>query len=241
MEKVENQIKSLITEAAQIQKTVKKTVKKYGATIDICDVDEKLSKKIARKKGRYMTVTSSDDDSVQALCYALKCFVKKGRILVAGMGNGRIIADALGDKVVDYLKKYGLEDTKISVFAPSVGAVTNINSVEMVKAVARWHDPDCVIAVDALSTSHYERLGKCYQITDSELLPGGGTGGGVGNLDEKTLGTKFVAIGVPFILSTTDNSVNGRHTLRYMLPYDIDSRVDVCAQNIARALYDCYR
>lgn len=229
----------LIIEADEINTLKGKKYEKFGAAFDAYELDEKIAAKCGRKAGNYLTVqTDGGSDTGKALYHALRSLVKRGKkALVVGFGNGDVVADALGKKVVEYLKKRNLSGGRISVFAPDVGALTNLDSVKLVKAVADGFSPDYVIAVDALATAKTQRLGACYQFTDGSLRPGGGIGKGE-VLDAKILKTRFIAVGVPFIINSADICVGAEGG--YFVPYDVDEKVKCCAKFIADAIFDCF-
>lgn len=231
-------MQDLLIEAAADAGLKGRRYEKYGAVFDECSLDKKFAEKLGRRAGNYLTVqTDGETDSGKALKHALRSFVGRGRrALVVGFGNGDVVADALGAKVVERLKQRGIAGGKISVFAPDVGALTNLDSVRLVQAVADGFQPDHVIAVDALATSKSERLGTCFQFTDSALRPGGGVGEGK-VLDPERLGIRLTAIGVPFIISALNL---GGGNKGYFVPYDADRMTDVCAKLIADAVYDCF-
>lgn len=232
-------MQKLIIEADEIRTIEGRSFEKFGAAFDCCELDEKLAKRCNRRQGNYVTVqTFVDTDTVKALVYALRKFIKRGKkALIVGMGNGDVVADALGRRVVECLKTKELSGGRLSVFAPDVGALTNLDSARLVGAVAREFRPDYVIAVDALATARSERLGACYQFTDSALKPGGGVGRGY-MIDSDAVGTRFIAIGVPFIISAGDL---GSGTAKgHFVPYDADEKVRISAGNIASALAECF-
>lgn len=232
-------MQKLLIEADEIKTLKGRRYEKYGAVFDVYKIDKKLAEKTGRREGNYVTVqTDSETDTDKALYSALHSFVKRGKTaLVVGFGNGDVVADALGKKVVEYLKGFNIAGSRISVFAPDVGALTNLDSVKLVQAVADGFSPDYVIAVDALATSKAQRLGACYQFTDGCLRPGGGVGSG-SVLDSAALKTRFIAIGVPFIISAAD--LGAWDSEGYYIPYDADVKVDASAKHIAKALYDCF-
>lgn len=223
-------------EADEIKDIKGENFRRFGADFSACELDVKLARKCGRRAGNYLTVQTDDaSDVAKALRFSFGKFIKKRKkTLVVGLGNGDVVADALGSEVVGALKSYGLAGGEISVFAPDVGALTNLDSVRLVQSVAEGFAPDYVIAVDALATTVPERIGRCYQFTDSGISPGGGVGKG-GLLDERTVRTRFIAVGVPFIVEASCVRDGARG---YYVPYDADERVKICARNIAAALYD---
>lgn len=228
----------LLIEADEINDLAGRKYEKYGAGFSEYSLDEKTAARLNRQSGDYLTVqTDGQSDVRKALRFALKSFSgRKRRALVAGLGNGDVVADALGKKVVEKLKDYSLAGGRLSVFAPDVGALTNLDSALLVQAVARQFSPDCVIVVDALATSVPERLGACFQFTNSGIRPGGGVGKG-SRIDSSLLKTRFVAVGVPFIIGAGRLGVNSQD---YFVPYDADAKAEKCAEYIAGALYDVF-
>ncbi|WP_143442543.1 GPR endopeptidase, partial [Klebsiella pneumoniae] len=89
---------------------------------------------------------------------------KEISVLIVGLGNREVTADALGPQVVDKLyitrhiiNEYGTAAYgknmvhKISGVVPGVMAKTGMESEEMVKGIVKETNPDIVIAVDALA------------------------------------------------------------------------------------------
>ena len=144
-------MQNLIIEADEIKTLKGREFEKFGAEFNCCELNAKLAAKSGRREGNYITVQTYGDTQIcKSLVYALREFVKRGkRVLVAGMGNGDVVADALGRRVVEYLKKHELKGSRISVFAPDVGALTNLDSVKLVQSVSYGFSPDYVVAVDA--------------------------------------------------------------------------------------------
>lgn len=233
-------VRKLICEATSQAVLKGKEVCKYGVKLNYYNINDNVAHDYGIDEGKYISLQQEGEgDIVCALKYAIAKLTKKSKALVVGLGNGKIMADALGDRVVENLKKTQLKNTNLSVFAPSVGAVTNLNSVRAVCAIAKEFNPDCVIAIDALATSHWERVGKMFQLSNTKITPADGIGGGVGELSKNTLNTNFISIGVPFIISQNDlcDNINKGG---YVVPYDIDEMVDYCAKVIAVALSDFF-
>ncbi len=134
-------------------------------------------------------------------------------ILVVGLGNQDVTADALGPRVVDNLlitrhviKEYGkvaYEKEKmhcISSIAPGVMAKTGMETAEIVKGVVQETNPDVVLVIDALASRSVKRLNRTIQITNTGIHPGSGVGNHRNALTEESLGVLVVAIGVPTVV-----------------------------------------
>jgi len=67
--------------------------------------------------------------------------------------------------------------------------------VEMIK-------PDVVIAIDALAARNIERVSTTIQLSNTGIAPGAGMGNMRRKLNEETLGTRVIAIGVPTVIDS---------------------------------------
>ena len=145
----------------------------------------------------------------------LVCDKKKEiSILIVGLGNREVTADALGPQVVDKLyitrhiiNEYGAAAYgknpmhKISGVVPGVMAKTGMESEEMVKGIVKETKPDVIIAVDALASRSTKRLNRTIQITDTGIHPGSGVGNNRNALTKETIGVPVIAIGVPTVVA----------------------------------------
>ncbi|MBQ8597914.1 MAG: GPR endopeptidase [Lachnospiraceae bacterium] len=134
-------------------------------------------------------------------------------VLVVGLGNRDVTADALGPNVVDNLtitrhmvKEYGkaaFNRSKIhmvSGLVPGVMARTGMESQEIIKGVVEKTKPDVVIVVDALAARSTKRLNRTIQITNTGIHPGSGVGNHRNSISEDNLGIPVIAIGVPTVV-----------------------------------------
>ncbi len=104
-------------------------------------------------------------------------------VLVAGLGNRNITADALGPRVVDslmvtrHLKKYIPDEIDegirpVCAIAPGVLGITGIETEEIVRGLSEQVRPSMVIVIDALCSGRVERINTTIQITDMRDNPG---------------------------------------------------------------------
>ncbi len=134
-------------------------------------------------------------------------------VLVVGLGNREVTADALGPNVVDNLfvtrhviLEYGkaaYNRTKmnlVSSIVPGVMAATGMETAEIVKGVVEQTKPDVVIVIDALAARSTKRLNRTVQITNTGIHPGSGVGNHRSALTEESLGIPVIAIGVPTVV-----------------------------------------
>lgn len=135
--------------------------------------------------------------------------------LLAGLGNPAILADAVGAETVrnfivtrhiktsapGLFEKFGFRETAAVI--PDVFGNTGIEAAEIIKGVVEDIHPDCVIAVDALSSRRLSRLAAAVQICDTGVCPGSGVGNARAEISRQTLGVPVIAIGVPTVVNVT--------------------------------------
>ena len=133
-------------------------------------------------------------------------------IMIVGLGNRAVTADALGPKVIDHLSvtrhilnTYGKEAyTKavpsISAMEPGVMAKTGIETSEMVAGVVKNTNPDFLIVIDALAARSTKRLYTTIQISNTGISPGSGVGNHRNAINEEVMGVPVLAIGIPTVV-----------------------------------------
>ncbi len=134
-------------------------------------------------------------------------------VLVVGLGNRDVTADALGPEVVDNLfinrhvvleygkGAYGKEKMNlISSLVPGVTAMTGMETAEIIKGVVEQTRPDVVLVVDALAARSTKRLNRTIQISDTGIHPGSGVGNHRNAITRESLGIPVIAIGVPTVV-----------------------------------------
>ena len=134
-------------------------------------------------------------------------------IMVVGLGNRDVTADALGPNVVDNLtitrhmvKEYGKAAFNrnkvhmVSGLIPGVMAKTGMESQEIIKGVVEMTKPDVVVVIDALAARSTKRLNRTIQITNTGIHPGSGVGNHRNAITEETLGVPVIAVGVPTVV-----------------------------------------
>lgn len=139
---------------------------------------------------------------------------KEKAVLIVGLGNREVTADALGPRVVDKLnitrhivKEYGKAAFgssivhSISGVVPGVMAKTGMESEEMIKGIVKETKPDLILVIDALASRSTKRLNKTIQITDTGIHPGSGVGNHRNALVEESLGIPVVALGIPTVVA----------------------------------------
>ena len=196
---------------------------------------EEAARMLQKARGHYITFSMDDlyyadaaermKLSRQLACTLRMLLPKKGDILVVGLGNRRITADALGSKVLDHLLiTRHLQDKEsgmlydglrgVCALAPGVLGVTGMETAEVIRGIVQHVKPSAVIAIDALAARESSRICTTIQLTDTGILPGSGVGNHRTGLNEKTLGVPVIAIGVPMVVYAT---VIARDALELMM------------------------
>lgn len=155
-------------------------------------------------------------------------------VLVAGLGNHRITADALGPKAVTslmitrHLKKYVPEEIDEGVrplcaIAPGVLGTTGMETEEIINALTDKIRPKLVIVIDALCSGNLERINTTVQITDTGITPGGGVGNKRKTINTDVLGVPVIAIGVPTVVDAAAIAKAGIEIARHNNEYKSNS------------------
>lgn len=223
-------------------------------------LNENGAKAIGKPVGRYITLnvpsfendTDIFDGRLQDFSTVLKPMLPKGcsSVLVVGLGNKKITADALGPDSVSFVfsTRHFINDAKsmlgvndvMSVSSISTGVLgdTGIETAEIVKGVVEQTKPSCVIAIDALAAASKDRLGCTIQFSNTGIAPGSGVGNHRNELSIKTLGVPVVAIGIPTVISTDILSDDEDNSL-FVTPRNIDQIIQQGAKLIGMGINVC--
>lgn len=237
---MENQIHSdLALESSYAAKAEATGAPEYSeetnGSIKLCKLDisnEELSKKYGRGKGKYVTAVCGQiwlysDAEIEFAADVIGKEIKKMlsdtaskkidkdfSVLVAGLGNSEITADAIGPMTVSRLTVtrhirdiseeifHTLGLCNVSSIAPGVLSQTGIETLELIRGAVKNTNPDAVIAVDALAARSCERLASTIQISDSGINPGSGIGNLRKAINKENLGVPVIALGVPTVVDS---------------------------------------
>ncbi|MBQ8197832.1 MAG: GPR endopeptidase [Lachnospiraceae bacterium] len=184
------------------------------------------AKAIGKPMGRYITIEAPDmagpdegyhreiaAELAHQLHYMVPALKKETSILVVGLGNRDVTADALGPYVIDnlcitrhILREYGKaaynkkQVHSVSSLSPGVMAQNGMETAEIIKGVIEQTKPKLMLVVDALAARNIRRLSSTIQLTDTGILPGSGVGNHRNALTEESLGIPVIAIGVPTVV-----------------------------------------
>ncbi|MBP3647881.1 MAG: GPR endopeptidase [Clostridia bacterium] len=183
--------------------------------------DEQAAELLGRRRGEYITVECADlpqcDAKKRGLLARMVALGVRGmlppdgEVLVVGLGNRNVTADALGTRVVErmlvtrHLQQAMVEELKgrlrgVSAIAPGVLGLTGIETAELCRGLVRHVRPQAVVAIDALAAFESGRICTTVQITDTGIQPGSGVGNHRLGLTQETLGVKVIAVGVPMVV-----------------------------------------
>lgn len=184
---------------------------------------EAASRLLGKKTGRYLTLSVGrvweEEGEVFRkkaclLAEKLRTFLpaSDGCVLIVGLGNRSITADAIGpmtlshtlvtrhleEKQPDLFRSLSLRTT--AAISPGVLGETGVESAAIVRSLVTELDPAAVIAVDALASRSLSRLATTVQISDAGISPGSGVGNRRDALSRETLGIPVIALGVPTVV-----------------------------------------
>lgn len=172
------------------------------------------SRRIGKPCGNYWTLTRHDLPRLdpqtrmavaQQVADTLRMLLpKRGSVLVLGLGNRRMTADALGPRTVDgVLVTRHMQDTKlrsVCALSPGVLGVTGIETAELAESLAGQLKPDAVIVIDALAAMETGHICTTIQVTDTGIRPGSGVGNHRAGISRETMSAPVIAIGIPMVV-----------------------------------------
>ena len=200
-------------------------------------LNEEGAEQLGKEKGSYVTVEMPSRFYGQQKIYEKMCETcatvlkelaenllkgEKETVLVVGLGNWNITADALGPKVLDslmitrHLKEYMPEEIDEGIrpvcgVTPGVLGLTGVETGEIVKGIVDRVKPSLVIAIDALCSRKIERINTTIQFSDTGITPGAGVGNKRQAITYDTLGVPVIAIGVPTVVDVATIASESMH------------------------------
>lgn len=136
----------------------------------------------------------------------------EGVVLVVGLGNRAITADALGPDSLSHIlatrhiqgtlaTQTGLDRLRsVAAVATGVLGQTGLEASELVGGLVERLHPCALIVIDALAARSTERLGTTVQIGNTGISPGSGVGNHRQPLNEEVFGIPVIAVGVPTVV-----------------------------------------
>lgn len=220
----------------------------YGVT-DVRVMTRQAAEAVGKPEGRYVTIDLRPYFRREEgfFARAVECLASELRtllpgvgedwpVLVAGLGNRGMTADAVGPlalesllvtrHMVRSLPRQFRGFTPVSALAPGVLAATGMETLELLRGAAQATGCAAVIAVDALAARSRERLCATVQLGDTGLIPGSGVGNHRKAIDQTTLGVPVVAVGVPTVIAAhLLGDGDAEDDPLFLTPRDIDGRV----------------
>ena len=236
------------------------------------------AKSMGKPIGTYITLeadnlTEPDEDYhrevskviAKQLKHLLPNFEEEKSILVVGLGNRDVTADALGPEVVDHLNitrhmlrqfgpaAYSCDKVhQISSIVPGVMGKTGMETAEIIRGVVDSTTPDVIVVIDALAARSTRRLTRTIQITNTGIQPGSGVGNHRDSLTEESSGVPVIAIGIPTVVDAAtivndaighlhqddpeiQNTFYDMHNM-YVTAKDIDSTIKRLGFTLSEAL-----
>ncbi len=225
----------------------------YKTTVITVD-NETGEKAIGKPKGQYITVEMAPfgvdgeftDGRVEAVeKELLKLIPKEGPILVVGLGNRDITADALGPLAVSKIlatrhlksEKGLLKNLReVAGIIPGVLGQTGIEVSDILKGIVEMIKPSAIITIDALAARDLDRLGCTIQITDTGVSPGSGIGNRRKTINKETMGVPVISIGVPTVIAMANITDDEKYSNLIVTPKDIDLLIERAARFISLAI-----
>lgn len=194
------------------------TAKRGGVTITRVEI---AREGLAKPRGRYVTlempsvsVLDERDAAVIETCAAeLRALLPpEGPVLVLGIGNRRVTADALGPRTAQkILVTMGPQHTlpvkgirPVAAIAPGVSASTGLTLRQLAGAMVEAVRPAALICVDSLCSAEGARLGRSVQFSDTGLYPA--QADHAKHLDVAALGVPVIAAGIPTLMDSDEGA-----------------------------------
>lgn len=220
----------------------------YGVT-DVRVATKQAAEAVGKPEGRYVTIDLRPyfRREERFFARAARCLASELRtllpgvgedwpVLVAGLGNRGMTADAVGPlalesllvtrHMVRSLPRQFRGFTPVSALAPGVLAATGMEALELLRGAVQATGCAAVIAVDALAARSRERLCATVQLGDTGLIPGSGVGNHRKAIDKTTLGVPVVAVGVPTVIAAhLLGDGQPEDDPLFLTPRDIDGKV----------------
>ena len=133
------------------------------------------------------------------------------KVLIAGLGNKQVTPDSLGPETASKIRitrhlfvmfdaDGDDEMSNVSCVVPGVSATTGMETADMIKKAVEITRPEVVIVIDSLAARNIKRVSTTIQITDTGISPGAGMGNRRKGINEESIGTRVIAIGVPTVI-----------------------------------------
>ena len=176
---------------------------------------EAAAKRLGKAEGTYWTMTHPElpylspeerIDIARQVAQVLRIMLPpQGDVLVLGLGNRRMTADALGDRVVSgILVTRHMKDEGglrgVCAMSPGVLGITGVETAELALGLVERLKPSAVLVVDALAAMETSHIGTTIQLTDTGIHPGSGVGNHRLGITRDVLHVPVIAMGIPMVV-----------------------------------------
>jgi len=228
-------------------------------------LDEEGARHLGKPVGDYITLELQREAAGTAedihllpglLAQQLRALLpSQGTVLVAGLGNRRLTADAVGPLTLEQLlvtrhlqgEEIFSSLRPVAAIEPGVLAVTGCETAEFLQGLVEKLRPAALVVVDALAARRPHRLCRSVQIGSSGLTPGSGVGNHRQALNEETLGIPVIAVGVPTVVETATLLLDALEQAgaplpeklprgSFVTPEDIDLQVERLGRFLGRGI-----
>ncbi len=200
---------------------------------------------LAYPKGRYITIETPnlsilderDAAVIDTAAEQLRSLLPpKGKILVVGVGNRRVTADAIGPRTAQKVLMTASVAQELPnlrpvyVVAPGVSAATGIPLAQMLESLVDAVRPSAVLCIDSLVSSEPARLGRTIQFSNTGLCPTSAQSEKC--ITPARLGLPVIAAGIPTLLYAPQPEYKGL----VMVPQTLDQTVSHGAALLSAAI-----
>lgn len=192
------------------------TMRRGGVTVTRVEI---ARDGLPRPRGRYVTLEvpnvsvldERDSAVIEMTATELRALLPpEGPVLVLGVGNRRVTADALGPRTAQKVlvtmgpaHKLPLKGIRpVASVAPGVAAATGMSLQQLAAALVAAVRPAALVCVDSLCSAEPERLGRTIQLSDTGLAPADPHSGR--HLDAALLGLPVLAAGIPTLMEARE-------------------------------------
>lgn len=175
------------------------------------------AQRLGKAEGTYWTMTHpelpylSPEERIEIARYVAQTLrimlPPKGDVLVLGLGNRRMTADALGDRVVSgilvtrHIREQQNESLRgVCAMSPGVLGITGVETAELALGLVERLKPSAVLAIDALAAMETSHIGTTIQLTDTGIHPGSGVGNHRLGITQDVLHVPVIAMGIPMVV-----------------------------------------
>lgn len=197
---------------------------------------DQASQRLGKARGDYWTMMHPDlprlepeqrIEIARQIAQTLRLMLPPtGDVLVLGLGNRRMTADALGDRVVSgvlvtrHLKQDSSSVRGVCALSPGVLGVTGVETAELARGLVDRLKPAALIVVDALAAMETDHIGTTVQLTDTGIHPGSGIGNHRMGITRESMDIPVIAMGIPLVVYA---STIVRDALQQMLSKDSEA------------------